>query len=40
MNRKRRVYLVLAYAKNVTEDLAPGRLRALKDISASLDAEG
>ena len=39
VNRKRRVYLVLAYAKNVTEDLAPGQLKALKEISASLDAE-
>lgn len=39
IKRSRRVYLTLAYAKNVTDDLTQGELKALKQIAAALDAE-
>lgn len=39
LHRKRRVYLILAYAKNVTDDLTQGQIKALKEIAVALDAE-
>lgn len=39
VKRSGRVYLTLAYAKNVTDDLTQGELKALKQIATALDAE-